>query len=108
VFVHGSPQDRVTALTTNCVANCLEVPKQAQFLAELRQIQRVITAGVDLTPEGQIEPGDVVRVKSGPMLGVIGTVIERRGQKRLLVQVNFLQQGASVELRDLDVETYTP
>ena len=66
-----------------------------------------LEAGIDLTPEGQLQPGDTVRVKSGPMEGVIGTVVERRGKKRLIVEINFIQRGASVELRDLDVEPYT-
>ena len=108
VFIYGSEQDRATAVTTNCVANCLHVPNQPQLITDLRQIRQVITAGVDLTPEGQLEAGDVVRVKSGPMLGVIGTVVERRGNKRLLVHINFIQQGASVEIHDIDLEPYTP
>lgn len=107
VFLHGTAEDRVAALTTNCVANCLNIVDRASFLSELRQIQQVVASGIDLTPEGQIEPGDAVRVKSGPMTGVIGTVVERRGQKRLLVQINFIQQGASMELKDIDVEPYT-
>lgn len=108
VFVFGSEQDRAAALVTNCVANCLHVPDQSRLITDLLQIQKVISAGVDLTPEGQLETGDVVRVKSGPMLGVIGTVVERRGNKRLLVQINFLQKGASVELHDIDLEPYSP
>ncbi len=108
VFVFGGEHDRATALSTNCVANCLDVPAQSQLLADLRQIRLVIAAGVDLTPEGRLEPGNCVRVKQGPMQGVIGTVVERRNGKRLLVHINFLQQGASVELKDFDVEPYTP
>jgi hypothetical protein len=43
-------------------------------------------------------------VKSGALLGLEGTVIKRRGTERLLVIVQFLQQGASVELEDYQVE----
>ncbi|MCA8992075.1 MAG: KOW motif-containing protein [Planctomycetaceae bacterium] len=109
VFVFGTPQDRLAALTTNCIARCIEVPKGGQnsLLDDLKRIRQVIEAGIDLTPEGQLQPGDTVRVKSGPMEGVIGTVVERRGKKRLIVEINFIQRGASVELRDLDVEPYT-
>lgn len=108
VFLHGDETARLAALSTRCVANCLEVVRQDAFLRELRQVQQVIEAGIDLTPEGQLAPGDPVRIKSGPMQGIIGTVIERRGQKRLLVEVNFIQQGASMEIQDLDLEPYTP
>jgi hypothetical protein len=33
-----------------------------------------------------------------------GTVIVRRGETRLLVCVNFLQQGASIEVQDYLLE----
>ena len=38
------------------------------------------------------------------MAGMEGTVIKRRGVDRLLVVVKFLQQGASVQLEDFQVE----
>jgi hypothetical protein len=38
------------------------------------------------------------------LAGLEGTIITRRGQTRLLVHVDFLQQGASVEIDDLCVE----
>ncbi|MCA9080554.1 MAG: hypothetical protein KDA58_08340 [Planctomycetaceae bacterium] len=108
VFVFGTADDRQTALSTNCISRTLDVPEPQQLVHDLRQIRQVISAGVDLTPEGQLSPGDPVRVRSGPMAGVVGTIVERRGQKRLLIAVDFMQQGASTEVRDLDVEPYTP
>jgi transcription antitermination factor NusG len=45
-----------------------------------------------------------VRVKSGPLRGVEGMVVKRRGEQRLVVAVRFLNQGASIELEDVDVE----
>jgi hypothetical protein len=38
------------------------------------------------------------------LAGVEGTVLSRRGGTRLLVAVNFLQQGASVEIEDFLLE----
>lgn len=108
VFINGSDEDRYNAVATGCVSRCLEVVEGEQLATDLRQVQMLINGGTDLTPEAQILPGDVVRVRSGSMAGLIGQVVERRGEKRLLVAVNFLQAGASVELRDVDVEPYTP
>ena len=45
-----------------------------------------------------------VRIRSGPLTGLEGLVIRRRGQDRLLVAVEFLQQGASVQIDDFEVE----
>lgn len=106
VFIFGSDRDRQTVLESGCISRTIEVTEPLQLITDLRQLQTVITAGVDLTPEGRLEVGTLVKVRSGPMEGVIGTIVERRGRKRLLVAVNFLQQGASVELNDVDVERY--
>ena len=108
VFINGSDEDRYNAVSTGCVSRCLEVTEGEQLAADLRRVKLLINGGTDLTPEAKILPGDFVRVRSGSMEGLIGTVVERRGEKRLLVAVNFLQQGASIELRDVDVEPYTP
>jgi hypothetical protein len=33
-----------------------------------------------------------------------GTVVGRKGEQRLVVAVRFLNQGASIELEDVDLE----
>jgi transcriptional antiterminator RfaH len=104
VFVRGDQEQRQRALTTNCISRSLEVPDGAQLVHDLRQIRRLIEAGAPLTPEARIEPGRRVRVRSGPMVGLEGTVIKRRGRDWLVVAVEFLQQGASVMLEDFRVE----
>jgi len=60
----------------------------------------LIASGAPLTLESRLAPGDRVRVRRGPLVDLEGTVLSRRGQTRLLIAVNFLQQGASVEIDD--------
>jgi transcriptional antiterminator RfaH len=104
VFVHGTQPQRVQALSTNCVARTIEVGNPAQLARDLRQVQRLIELDAPLTIEARIQPGRRVRVRSGPMTGLEGTVLKRRGRDWLLVAVEFLQQGASVLLEDFQVE----
>ena len=52
----------------------------------------------------KLEPGDAVRIRSGALKGLEGVVLHRQGQAYLTVAVNFLQQGASVQLSDFEVE----
>lgn len=104
VFLHGTEQDRYAALTTGCISRNIAVTDPERLVQDLRQIRDLIDLGVDLTPEARIDAGARVRVKTGVLAGQVGTVIERRGQKRLLVAVDFLQQGASVELTSCDLE----
>jgi transcription antitermination factor NusG len=104
VFLSGSDEQRVQALTTNCVSKVLEVPDPASLFADLKALHDLIAVGAPLAPEARIESGDRVLVKTGAFAGKVGTVIRRQGRMRLLVMVNFLQQGASVDIDDCDVE----
>ena len=71
---------------------------------DLRAIKRLIDTERPLTPEARLEPGLTVRVRTGALRGLEGTVIKRRGTERLMVAVRFLNQGASIELEDVDLE----
>lgn len=104
VFIWANEDQRYQTLTTNCVSRCLEVPDPEELIRDLRQIYQLICSDAPLTPEAQIEPGMRVRVRSGSLMGLEGTVIRRRGMQRLLVVVHFLQQGASVQFDDDQVE----
>lgn len=104
VFLQGSADHRYQALATNCVSRCLEVLDGGRLVHDLQQIQRLIEADAPLTPEARLRPGMPVRIRSGALAGLEGTVLKRRGQTRLLVAVEFLQRGASVLLEDYEVE----
>lgn len=104
VFLFGSYEDRRTSLTTNCVSTIFPVDDQLRISDDLSRIYELIRTNALITPENRLEPGMTVRVKNGPLQGQEGTLLERRGRRRLLVAVNLLQRGASVELDDCDVE----
>lgn len=107
VFLFGDRAERVTALESNRIARTIDVTssRQAELGNDLLGIQRLIESGVPLSMESQIQPGRRVRVKNGRLAGLEGTVTKRRGRSRLLIAVNYLQQGASVEISDFCVET---
>jgi len=105
VFVQGNDEQRYRALTTNCVSRTLPVTDGQELLSDLRQVHQLIESNAPLTQESRIKPGARVRVISGPLLGLEGTVLERRGIERLLVTVEFLQKGASVAIEDFQVES---
>ena len=104
VFLCGSESDRYSALTTNCISRCLAVDDREALVRDLRQICQLIRLGKPVTPESRLEPGMTVRIRSGALTGTEGVVIRRHGGDRLVIAVQFLQQGASVLLEDFDVE----
>jgi len=104
LFLYGNDDERVRSLTTNRISSILEVKDEASFVRDLRNVRHLISLNVPMTIESKIMPGERVRIKSGPMRDLEGIAIQRRGRSRLLVSVNFLQQGASVEIEDFQLE----
>jgi len=104
VFSRVDDDQRRSALATNTIARWLPIGDEAALLADLRGIKQLIDTDCPLTPEARIEPGHVVRVRTGALRGLEGTVVRRHGEQRLVVAVRFLNQGASVELEDVDLE----
>lgn len=104
VFMFGAEPERVRSLATNRVSRVLTVNDPERLLFDLRQLRQLIAANAPLTVESRLEPGNRVRVRQGLLLGLEGTVLVRRGTTRLLVAVDFLQQGASVEIDDYLLE----
>ena len=104
VFSIVDDERRRAALATNTIARWLPIADGEALRTDLAAIKRLIDADVPLTPEARLAPGHAVRVRSGPFLGMEGTVVERRGRQRLLVMVRFLNQGVSIELEDVELE----
>lgn len=98
VFMFGGKDDQYQAMTTNCISKCTPIDDAERLVSDLLQIHQVIRAGIPLTPESRLEPGDRVRVKTGPFAGYEGNVIRREGKTRLLLSIQFLEQGVSMEM----------
>jgi transcription antitermination factor NusG len=104
VFLFGSPDERVGALRTNRTSRILPVSAQDELLRDLRQLANLISLGAPLSVEQRLSPGRLVRIRRGSLAGFEGTVFQRRGSNRLMVAINFLQQGVSIEINDFMVE----
>ena len=104
VFAYGSDANRVRALSTRRVAQVYGCPDSLELQNDLRNIQRLIESNRPLTVESRLQPGDRVRIRSGPFADLDGTICRRKNQTRLVVWVNLLQQGVSLEIDDCWLE----
>jgi transcription antitermination factor NusG len=104
IFLFGTEEERVTTLTTNRISRILPVRDQIQLCDDLRNVRSLIDTDAPLAIERRIEAGTRVRIKSGSLKGIEGLVVKRHGKNRLLVAVNYLQQGVSVEIDDCALE----
>ena len=100
VFMYGSERERTTSLTTNRISRILTIDDPGKLVHDLRQFRQLIATDAPLTVESRLTPGNRVRVRRGPFAGIEGVVVTRRGHTRLLVSIDFLQRGASVEIDD--------
>jgi len=100
LFVLGNREERLAALTTNRVVQCLEVKDQEGLWQDLRQLWRLIGSGAPITPEDRLAPGMTVQITSGPLAGLKGTILRTATGRRFVVSVDFIQRGASVLLDD--------
>jgi transcriptional antiterminator RfaH len=104
VFICGNDEDRLRVLQTNRVLTVRRAPDGARLRTDLRRFWSLIAAGAPLLPESRLVTGERVRVKAGPFRDQEGIVIRRNGKTRLLIAIDYLQQGASLEVDDCLLE----
>lgn len=102
VFVRGELQDAYDAISTRRVATFLEVPDQHRLETELKRIHEAIASGLPIEEFPRLAIGSRARVTKGPLMGTEGVVIEEARRTCLVLHVEILGRGASVEIeRDL-------
>jgi transcriptional antiterminator RfaH len=98
VFLRGGDKERLVALETNRIANCIRVEDQDLMDRDLLRIHTSIESGAALLPEERIQPGTPAEIVSGPLTGHQGVVIRSGKNLKFVIEVNFLQRGASIEV----------
>ena len=104
IFFCGDENDRLKALGTGRIANLIPVKDQGGLIAELSSLRRVMEAGLGVDPYPELETKSRCRVRSGPLQGMEGQVLRRKGKARFIVTISILGQGASVEIDGNELE----
>jgi transcription antitermination factor NusG len=82
------------------------IPGEPQPVPEeqIVSLRKLVESKKDIDPYPYLKEGEMVRVKSGPLAGVEGVLVEKYGQHMLVLSVDVLQQGAAVKIAASDVE----
>jgi len=64
----------------------------------------MLSSGLPVQPEPAAPVGSRVRITTGPLTGIEGTVIRRGKYDQFVAVVRFLGRGATVDLQDWQVE----
>jgi transcription antitermination factor NusG len=71
---------------------------------QVLSLKRLVESKENLDPYPYLKEGNKVRIKSGPLAGVEGILVDRKGIHNLVLAVDILRQGVSVQVDAYIVE----
>jgi transcription antitermination factor NusG len=98
IFLRGDDEARLAALQTNHVVRAIPVPAGQQLEEDLVRIYRLMESGAPVAPEDRLQPGMPVVLSAGPLAGLEGKIVRRDRHMRFVIEVDFIQRGASIEV----------
>jgi transcription antitermination factor NusG len=98
LFLKGAVDDTYGIDRTKRLAGILKVNDQVKLDWELRNLHLAISREASLELYPYMKTGVKVEVRSGPFRGLQGVIEGRTPKDRLILQVDILGQGVSLEL----------
>lgn len=98
VFFAGEEETRLAALRTDRLANVLPVRDQDALISELTSVEKALSSDFSIDLYRHVAIGQRCRIRSGPLEGVTGTVVERTDVVTFVVEVSMLRQGAAMQV----------
>ena len=71
---------------------------------QILTLKKLVESKEALDPYPYLKEGNKVKIKSGPLAGVDGILVERKGMHHLVISVDILRQGVSVQVEASSVE----
>ncbi len=70
---------------------------------QILSVRRFLEASIAIDPYPYVQVGAHVEVIAGPLKGIRGILVEKRGKFRFVIQVDLIRQAVSVEIDAADV-----
>lgn len=100
-----SSEMRVKVLQTSGVIGLVGSTKPIPVPDDEIENVRILLAGrVEMDPYHFLKIGERIRVRGGSLDGLEGILVERKGNRRLVISVESLQRSLSISIEGLDVE----
>lgn len=106
VFFRSTMNTRLEVLSTPGVFFIVESAGRACPIPEheIESIRILTNSEAVIEPHAYLNPGDSVQVRCGPLTGVCGILTRIKNRYRVVICVELLRQGVSVEVDLADVE----
>ncbi len=107
-FARFEPHDTLPILKCTGVVNIVSFEGEPAAIPEheLDSIRRLIDTDLAFDPVPLIKEGQMVEVVHGPLKGVVGRLVQKKEKARLVLSVDLIGQGVSVEIDAADVRPY--
>ncbi len=70
---------------------------------QIQYVRRFLESSISVDPYPYMQVGSRVEVIAGPLKGIRGILVEKRGRFRFVIQVDLIRQAVSVEIDASDV-----
>lgn len=106
LFLRTSVDRKLEVLRTGGVRWFVENANRACEISdqEINTLRRVCSLGAGVLPHPFLRQGDQVRVRTGPLAGTDGIFVRTKNQYRVVISVELLRKGVSVEVARGDIE----
>jgi transcription antitermination factor NusG len=100
IFLQNPSERWQSILATPGVHSVVGFAKRPATISagEIEAIQRVVDSCLKLEPHPFLQCGDRVRLRAGPLEGLEGLLLRKKGGWKLLVSVEMLQRSVAVEI----------
>jgi len=100
LFVNFEYKYRFDVLETNGAIKIVNFNRQPAVIPawQIESLRRMLEAPETLQLEPYLRPGELVEVTEGPMKGMRGTVVRRKGGQRLVLSIEGILQSVSVDV----------
>jgi transcription antitermination factor NusG len=85
------------------VVGCNDVPVPVPT-EQVEAIRMLIQSKLKYDPYPYLNKGKEVLIKSGPLQGIVGKIMEKRSRHRFLLSIDLIKKSVSVEIDVLDME----
>jgi len=107
IFVNhiDTPENRFRILNIPGAVRFVGLEGHAQPIPEeqIQYVRRFLESSIAVDPDPYMQVGSQVEVIAGPLKGIKGILVEKRGRFRFVIQVDLIRQAVSVEIDAPDV-----
>jgi transcription antitermination factor NusG len=107
IFVNhvDTPENRFRILNIPGAVRFVGLEGHANVIPEeqIQYVRRFLESSIAIDPYPYMQVGARVEVIAGPLKGIQGILVEKRGRFRFVIQVDLIRQAVSVEIDASDV-----